>query len=209
MSFNVEIRKVRDPARPYGARVIALAHCLEIYSPIGFQASWAYLEAKVGAIRSRDERVLLAAADLVESSRQTYLEELRAYAALRRRHKATRGQRSPHSAERTPFRPARWHAAPVEAACFVLRWRTRPGGRAVRDVEAGEFDPGSGIRRLTDEFLRAGSLTPGQLAELRTLSAALRPWFTREAYQADPRAYHDTHQVRRLADHLSVAAGDH
>jgi len=110
MSFANEARKVREQQRPYGARVNALCHCLELYCPLGFQLSLDYLQRYAGTFwRHRHavprapetDAALLTAIRLIEESRNLQTAAAAVYATERAEQKA-RGRRSPHPRETTP-----------------------------------------------------------------------------------------------------------
>ncbi|PRX55837.1 hypothetical protein B0I32_12557 [Nonomuraea fuscirosea] len=51
MSFGAFARKVRDPALPH-RRVSALRSCVQLYRPIGFEATLSFLHAEAGPFRT-------------------------------------------------------------------------------------------------------------------------------------------------------------
>nr|BFE32756.1 hypothetical protein GCM10010200_050070 [Actinomadura rugatobispora] len=111
-------RKVRDPALPLRRRVSALRSCAQLYRPIGFHATLAYLRAKAGPYE-RDEAALLRALVLIETSRAAWHAAIRAYDETRREAKL-RGHRTPRSPG--PFWPAVWYGAPEEAALHAVQY---------------------------------------------------------------------------------------
>ena len=71
MGFGREAKRVRDSSLPRRYRVHALGSCIQISQPIGFNATWSYLEAKVG--RSwRAPDFLLPALDQLEDVRRRH-----------------------------------------------------------------------------------------------------------------------------------------
>ncbi|MET9301691.1 hypothetical protein ABZX66_20445 [Micromonospora aurantiaca] len=58
MSFSAFARRVRDPALPHQRRVSALRSCVQLYRPVGFEATLSFLEEVAGPFR-RDEAALL------------------------------------------------------------------------------------------------------------------------------------------------------
>ena len=48
MSFNSEARIVRDNGAPIGLRYISLRHCVQMFCPFGFNATWKQLEKRFG-----------------------------------------------------------------------------------------------------------------------------------------------------------------
>ncbi|MEV6597727.1 hypothetical protein AB0M36_12760 [Actinoplanes sp. NPDC051346] len=123
MSFGTYARKARDPSLPYGRRINALAGCVQRYQPVGYQATFAYLEHVAGHF-SRDEAALLRAMDMLSSSRDLWLLDLGDYA--RRRKEAKRvGQRSPGATEFDPTSPTCWYGDQRNAALFALGYLLR------------------------------------------------------------------------------------
>ncbi|GAA2324652.1 hypothetical protein GCM10010149_92580 [Nonomuraea roseoviolacea subsp. roseoviolacea] len=122
MSFRSYARKVRDSGLPHRRRVSALRSCVQLYRPLGFNATLSYLESKAGSFRS-DEAALLRALDIIEASRAVRRAELRAYAA-RRREAKRQGRRSPRAEDANPNLQSRWYwyGAPREAARHALRF---------------------------------------------------------------------------------------
>jgi hypothetical protein len=135
MSFGTYARKVRDPSLPYGCRINALAGCVQRYQPVGYQATFAYLEHVAGPFR-RDEGALLRAMDMLSSSRDLWLVELGDYARQRKRAKRM-GRRIPGIAEPGP---TCWYGDQRDAAVFALTYllRRMAKGRPVRAEAAGE-----------------------------------------------------------------------
>ncbi|MGI5270970.1 hypothetical protein ACQEUU_17580 [Nonomuraea sp. CA-218870] len=136
MSFGTYARKARDPALPFRRRVSAFRSCVQLYRPLGFQATLSFVESRAGRFQ-RDEAALLRALDLVEASRAAWHAELQAY-ATRRREAKERGRRSPRAEEANPNIQVRWYwyGAPREAALHALRlWRRRhsPGPAPAAD----------------------------------------------------------------------------
>lgn len=80
MSFGNFARKVRDPALPHQRRVSALRSCVQLYRPIGFEATLSFLHAKAGPYRT-DEAALLRALAMLETSRSAWQEAKHIYAA--------------------------------------------------------------------------------------------------------------------------------
>lgn len=103
MSFGTYARKVADPSLPYGRRINALAGCVQLYRPIGYAATFAYLEHVAGPFR-RDEKALLQALMALSVSRELWLKDLSAYAGHRRSAKL-QGRRSPGKSVPNPSSP--------------------------------------------------------------------------------------------------------
>lgn len=53
MSFGTHVRKVRNPVLPYQRRVQALRSCVQLYRPIGFQATLSVMQEIAGPITRR------------------------------------------------------------------------------------------------------------------------------------------------------------
>jgi hypothetical protein len=82
VSFGTYARKVRDATLPYRRRVSAFRSCVQLYQPIGFDASLSFLEEIAGPFQ-RDEASLLRALDALTASREDWQAEVREYAAMR------------------------------------------------------------------------------------------------------------------------------
>lgn len=200
MSFNREVARARDRSLPYGERVLSFAHSLDIYAPLGFQATWAFLERLEGNLR-RDEDALSRALDRLEHSRRLCLAEEHAYDEYRRWQKRhTVSVRPPR--ELTPGDLMRWHAAPVEGATFYLQWwwRTRRPGPAEDDLTRAVSD-------LVVSFLMQGTLDVDQQCAVRAYRAELATR-TRRAAAASGFQSHATYiPARSLCHHLLLAHG--
>ncbi|RLP95869.1 hypothetical protein [Micromonospora sp. CV4] len=159
MSFGTYARKVRDHSLPYGRRINALAGCIERYQPIGFLATFGYLEQVAGPLR-RDETALLRALDALGSSRDLWLVELSAYAERRREAKLL-GRRSPRKTELNVSSPVCWYGDSKGAAIFTVRFLLE---NRDREVDAD-------VVRLASVCLEAGgdfsSAEHDQLSRLR------------------------------------------
>lgn len=119
---------MRDESLPHAHRVRALASCIQFSLPIGFNATWAHLEAKTG-MRRQQLDFLAPAIDLLEKERFWRYEAEKRYAAVRRQQKRA-GRRSPLRDEVTPQRPQRWHgderAGAIQDLTFWLKVRRSP-----------------------------------------------------------------------------------
>jgi hypothetical protein len=102
------------------------------YQPVGYQATFAYLEHVAGHFR-RDEAALLRAVDMLSSSRDLWLVELGDYAGRRKEAKRV-GQRSPGATELDPTSPVSWYGDQRNAALFALGYLLKriAKGRQVR-----------------------------------------------------------------------------
>lgn len=107
MGFGREARRVRDLALPVAYRRRALGVCVHLAQPIGFAATWSYLEAEL-ARPSRAADFLLPALDLLEAEHRRRAEVDAQYAQLRLAQKRA-GLRIPPRTEATPRDPRRWH----------------------------------------------------------------------------------------------------
>ncbi len=151
MSFGTYARTVRDPALPYGRRINALAGCVQRYRPVGYQATFAYLEHVAGRFR-RDEAALLRAVDMLSSSRDLWLMDVANYASRRREAKCM-GRRSPGATELNPTSPASWYGDPRDAAMFTLGYllrRIAKGRQSAADAADAE------VLRLASDCLESG-----------------------------------------------------
>lgn len=130
---------MRDEALPHAYRLHALGSCIQLSQPIGFNATWSYLESKVG-LPWRNIEFLGPAIELLEAERSAHLRLVDEYAAVRRGQKAA-GLRFPRRQDVTPRDPKRWHGDEHEGAIHALTtWRrlrhdaeveTHPHGRLV------------------------------------------------------------------------------
>ncbi|GIF26640.1 hypothetical protein BJ973_001086 [Actinoplanes tereljensis] len=118
MSFGTYARKVADGSSPYERRINALAGCVQLYRPLGYLATFGYLNHVAGHFR-RDEEALLRALDMLTASRQLWLAEVDAYASRRRAAKRL-GRRIPRSSDSNPNLPACWYGDSRRAAFFTL-----------------------------------------------------------------------------------------
>ncbi|GAA1675635.1 hypothetical protein GCM10009733_085870 [Nonomuraea maheshkhaliensis] len=126
MSFANFARRVRDPDLPYRWRLSAFRSCVQLYRPLGFEATLHFLEFQAGQFQY-DEAALPQALDAVEASRAAWHAELHAH-AIRRREAKMRGRRSPRAEEPNPNLQVRWYwyGNPRTAALLALRfWRRR------------------------------------------------------------------------------------
>jgi hypothetical protein len=147
-----------------------MGSCIQLAQPIGFAATWSYLQWKVR--RSwRDPEYLLPALDLLEAERSTHLRIDGEYAQLRREQKAA-GYRFPRRDEVTARNPRRWHGDEQMGALFALqefRRRRRPGPPNVSRVLA-----------LVERHLGSPAPTVEDLDELQASLA----WARRQVYRA-------------------------
>ncbi|MBE1488242.1 hypothetical protein [Plantactinospora soyae] len=165
MSFGTYARKVRDPSRSYGQRINALAGCVERYQPIGYHATFGYLEQVAGHFR-REEAALLRAIDALSSSRDLWLSELGTYAKQRKAAKRL-GRRNPQAHDLNLNSAACWYGDSRKAALFALGFllrqaeRGRPGRAHTTDAE---------VLRLSSTCVeRRGCLSRTELEQVRSL----------------------------------------
>jgi hypothetical protein len=124
VGFGREARRVRDPSLPHRFRLHALGSCIQIAQPIGFNATWSYLESETG-LSPRDSGFVLPALDLLEGERTRHRRVERDYAVLRREEKRN-GLRFPPRDHVTPRTPPRWHGDERTGAVHALTvWRRR------------------------------------------------------------------------------------
>lgn len=157
MSFGTYGRKVGDSSLPYGHRINALAGCVQLYRPIGYLATFAYLEHVAGPFR-RDEGALLRALDALSVSRDLWLKDLSTYAGRRRLAKRL-GQRNPGKTVLNPNSPTCWYGDPRRAALFTLNFLLTGQGTIVMvDTD---------VLRLASSVLEAGGkITSTELEQL-------------------------------------------
>lgn len=98
---------MRDSSLPLGYRLNALGACIEMSGPLGFNATWSYLETRIGLPR-RSIEFLVPAIDLLEAARRSRRDIEASYTRLRRAQKRA-GLRSPRQQDITPWSPPRWH----------------------------------------------------------------------------------------------------
>ena len=123
MSYGAFARRVRDDSLPHGVRLASFKGCLERYHPIGYEASFGYLELDAGPF-GRDADALVRALDLLTASRDLWLVAQAAYAESRRTAKRC-GRRTPAKNEPRPGRNWLWFGAERAAALFALEFEYR------------------------------------------------------------------------------------
>lgn len=146
MSFGTYARKVGDGSLAYGRRINALAGCVQRYQPLGFLATFDYLEHVAGDFR-RDETALLRALETLTASRRLWLTDVDAYAARRREAKRL-GSRTPRSPDTDPTMQLHWYGDPQRAATFTLGFLLRNPNR----IEYADAD----VVSLAASVLNAG-----------------------------------------------------
>ncbi|GGO81290.1 hypothetical protein [Nonomuraea cavernae] len=200
MSFGTFARRVRDPALPHQRRVAALRSCVQLYRPIGFEATLSFLHAKAGPFGT-EEAALLRALAMLEASRSAWQEAKHAYAAARREAKQ-RGQRSPHPNDINPYTPLHWYGARREAALHAVSfWHQR----RLSILLTNDDKPAHTLCECVQTCLDTGGhLPPGQrrlLADcIDQFAARLQP----ALYHDDPAEYFRTRDLLTVARHLEA-----
>lgn len=186
MSFSAFANHVRNPALPHRRRVSALRSCVQLYRPVGFEATFSFLEEVSGPFQ-RDEEALLRALDHLAASRSRWHDHLRRFAAERRKVKRA-GHRTPRRADPNPnLGPLIWYGASQQAASHALSyWRRKrlpellawddPGGREI-DLAVSACLTGS------------GRLSVAQRRQLDDAAQQLRRGISGRLYHEDASAY--------------------
>ena len=200
VSFTNFARKVRDTSLPYGHRMVSLRSCVQLYRPIGFEATVSYLAYRAGPFR-QDEAALLRALELIEAGRAAWQAELSVYAAERREAKR-RGSRTPRPGDRNPNAPEYWYGAPREAALHAVghwRVRLRRAGRLTDELSRA-------VDRLAAACLEAqGALDPGERGRLAACVEELKQRMAPPAYRDDAATYFQCRDLLRVAQHIRTA----
>ncbi|MEV0491340.1 hypothetical protein [Streptomyces atratus] len=201
MSFGNFARKVRDTTLPHGHRVVSLRSCVQLYRPIGFEATVACLEAKAGPFR-RDEAALLRALGVLEASRAVWQAELRAYAVERAAAKR-RGERTVPAGQVDPNDCVHWYGAPREGALFAIghwRGRLRKSGALSSEPSAREVDRCAAACLGVD-----GEWTEDMRVRLDACAAELERGMSAEAFQDDRMRYFGHRDLLRVVRHIETA----
>ena len=207
MSFGNFARKVRDTSLPYGRRVLALRSCVQLYRPIGFEATLSYL-AELAGPYDRDEVALLGALDALIASRTAWHHAIEEYAAARRQAKKA-GRRRPRPDEPNPYVATQWYGAPRAGALHALDfWRLR---RLPEMVESGDPTAVEANRIVVACLASDGRLDAEGEASLEASLAALADSLTqrphRQLYLADSAAYDRIRRLFFLIRLVRTAAG--
>jgi hypothetical protein len=158
MGFGREMRRVRDPRLSRAYRLHALGSCIQLAQPIGFHATWSYLQARTGHVW-RDPEFLLPALDLLVGVRSAHLRLDAEYAHLRREQKAA-GYRFPPRDHVTPRVPRRWHGDERTGAIHSLtswrenRWYAELAAHPAGALVLAAVDDAIAGRRVHDEGLQ-------------------------------------------------------
>ncbi|MEV6847636.1 hypothetical protein [Actinoplanes sp. NPDC051411] len=137
---------VSDGSLPYGRRINALAGCVERYRPLGYLATFGYLNEVAGPFRS-EEAALLRALAALTASRTLWLTELGSYASRRKEAKQL-GRRTPRSSDSDPSQLTCWYGDSRRAATFTLGFLLRKRDR----IACADAD----VIRLASAVLEAG-----------------------------------------------------
>jgi hypothetical protein len=161
VGFGREARRVRDHSLPDAYRLHALGSCIQLAQPIGFQATWSYLEVKVGR-RWRHRDFLLPAIDMLEAERSRPMIMDAEYARLRGQQKRA-GRRSPRYDVVTPQTPRRWHGDEQLGARHALAaWRTNQP-----DLGTAQHPAGALVLAAVDHALTSPDEQVGAVDELQ------------------------------------------
>jgi hypothetical protein len=198
VSFGTHVRKVRDPALPLRARVVALRSAVVLYQPLGWNLTLSFLDQAVDGY-ARGEQALLYALDLLEDSRQRWQAEVDRYAGDRRVAKAE-GRRTPNPHEANPLRhPTGWYG-PLRSAASrhaLAAWTTRLSISDPLDRE---------VAALAAACLAADNLTSDQKATLSHVTAELGRRARRAAAQGDTAGHFHATTAMRVANLVAAAA---
>lgn len=200
MSYAVQARRVRDESLPYGRRVSALCSCVQMYRPLGFNATLSFLAEELAGPYDRDEAALLRALDALTASRSRWLADVCEYADRRAREKRE-GLRRPHPADRDPsIAPQYWYGAPRQAAVHALKVRHR---RRVPPIPTENDPTAEQVQALITVCLSTnGRLTEPERTQLTASMRSLR----RRAVEEEGQAYYRSRELLRLAHLLTTAA---
>lgn len=198
MGFGREARRVRESSLPFAYRLHALGSCIQISQPIGFQATWSYLEERVGRTW-RDPEFLLPALALLDEVRATHQVLEQQYAELRRSEKR-RGLRFPAGDAVTPATPRRWHGDERTGARHTLRSRQ---GR-FNDTALAQHPVGAEVVAAVDHALDSGTVAVPDLESLEQCLAWARRQLRVAGWKADPAEYRIASVVLHLVGQLHV-----
>jgi hypothetical protein len=203
VSFGTYARNVRDTSRPHGWRVSMLRSCVQLYRPIGFDATLSFLEEIAGPFRTR-EAALIDALDALIASRERWKAAVSEY-AQRRTSAKRHGQRSPHPREANPDPPRWWYGAPRKGALHALTYWSRQRlpellaaypDRAAREIAAC----------VAACLATGGELAPDDRDRLRRATDTLAHRATSDLYHDDPLEYFQVRDLLGLTHHIRVAA---
>ncbi|MEU7589571.1 hypothetical protein AB0A95_25140 [Micromonospora sp. NPDC049230] len=196
MSFSAFSHQVRDPRQPRQRRVSALRSCVQLYRPIGFEATLSFLEELAGPFQ-RDEHALPRALDHLAASRTLWREHLREYADQRRAAKRLGHRTLRADAANPTLGPPVWYGASRQAALHALTyWR-----RSRLPELLGWDDPGAGEIDLvvTACLAGGGSLSADHHRLLDTAVRQVRRRIGGGLYGQDVLAYFRARDLLRVA----------
>lgn len=205
VGFGREARQVRNLSLPAGYRLHALDSCIQLAQPIGFNATWSYLRAKVER-PWRDPEFLLPAIGVLEEERFVHLGIAAEFARLRREQKSA-GFRIPPRTDVTPWDPRRWHGDERLGALHALgSWRRLRSDQAV--AVAGHPN-GRIVMAAVDSTLEMQAELAAPVLDLVELQRML-DWARRQihviGWEIDRSEYHVAGVVHHLLGQLHLAA---
>ena len=168
VGFGREAGRVRDLSLPARYRLHALGSCIQLAQPIGFNATWSYLQAKVQR-PWRDPEFPLPAIGLLEAERAVHLGIAAEFARQRREQKAA-GLRVPPRSHVTPADPRRWHGDERLGALHALGSSRRPRS----DQAIAEHPSGRTVLAAVDGILEMRAKHAAAVANGATPVAS--PW---------------------------------
>jgi hypothetical protein len=203
VGFGREAGRVRDPSLPARYRLHALGSCIQLAQPIGFNASWSYLQAKVQR-PWRDPQFLLPAIGLLEAERTAHLGIAAEYARQRCMQKAA-GLRFPPRSDVTPTDPRRWHGDERLGALHALgSWRRLRSDQAVAEHPDGRI-----VLAAVESTLEMRPEPAGPALDLDELQRILG-WARRQihviGWDGDRAEHHVAWVVRYLLGQLHIVA---
>lgn len=199
MGFGREARRVRDASCPTTHRLHALGSCIQLAQPIGFHATWSYLQAKL-QLEWRDPDILVPAIDLLEAELAIHLSVAEKYGQSRRRQKAD-GFRFPPRTHVTPRDPIRWHGDERMGARHVLlNWSRRPNP-SLDDL--GRHAVGRVVAKAVERSLVV-TPTPEELRALQPVLDWTRHQIHAVGWEADREQYRLARSTYRLLGQLHV-----
>lgn len=189
---------------PLRHRFHALGSCVQLNRPLGFTATWTYLQ-DVLALEWRDPAFLVPAVDLLAAQRSRHRGVTAAYARIRYAEKAL-GRRVPAPWTVTPTSPRRWHGDEQRGAAHALhQWRRTGAGPAGHPIlEIVDVALATGALPAPPESLQAlldgvrGHAVAGRRADGRTAAPG---------HQADPPADRGDAELAYVLGQLYLLAG--
>ena len=205
MSFGAFSNHVRNAALPHQRRVSALRSCVQLYRPIGFNATLSFLEKLAGPFQG-DEQALIRAHEQLTTSRTLWHEHLASYADQRRTAKRL-GHRKPRKTEVNPnLGPSIWYGAPREAALHALSyWRRSrlPELLVWKDPGAQEIDSA-----VSAYLTNGGLFVADQHQQLESAVQQIKSRIRDGLYAQDQAAYFRGRDLLHLAGFVSTASAN-